>query len=60
MQYRGYEYELVQTIAPTGWRWCFSHLEHVFSDAHTTRHEAVRGAQRAIDNLISLQLTVHN
>lgn len=60
MQYRSYEYELVQTIAPAGWRWRFFDLDHEFSDVHATRHEAVRGAQRAIDNLIGLQLTVHN
>lgn len=60
MQYKGFEYILVQTIAPRGWRWSFTHLDHEFSDAHPTRHEAVRGAQRAIDNLISLQLTPHN
>lgn len=60
MQYRSYEFELVQTIAPAGWRWSFAHLQHEFSDVRPTRHEAVRGAQRAIDNLISLQLTLHN
>jgi len=59
MQYRGFEYELVQTIAPAGWRWRFSYLDYDFGDVHPTRHEAVFGAQRAIDSLINLQLSVH-
>lgn len=60
MEYKGFEYTLVQTIAPSGWRWIFTYLEHGFSDIHQTRHEAICGAQRAIDNLISLQLKKHN
>lgn len=60
MEYRGFEYTLVQTIAPSGWRWIFTFLEHEFSDIHQTRPEAIRGAQRAIDNLIKLQLKAHN
>jgi hypothetical protein len=60
VQYRDYEYNLVQTIAPAGWRWRFSFVDHEFSDVHPTRHEAIRGAHRAIDNLISLQPTLHD
>ena len=60
MQYKGIEYTLVQTIAPAGWRWHLIYLDHEFSDVHPTRHEAVRGAQRNIDNLLCLQLSLHN
>ena len=60
MEYKGFEYVLVQTIAPSGWRWRFTYVDHEFTDVHPTRHEAVRGAQRAIDNLIRVQLTSHN
>ena len=60
MEYKGFKYDLVQTIMPSGWRWTFVHLDHEFSDTHLTRHEGIRSAQRAIDTLISLELTLHN
>ncbi len=60
MEYKGLEYILIQTIAPSGWRWHLTYLGHEFSDIHPTRHEAVRGAQRAIDNLMKLQLKAYN
>lgn len=60
MKYRGFEYSLVQTIAPRGWRWAFDHLDHEFTDVHPTRHQAILRAHRTIDSLISLQLTLHD
>lgn len=60
VEYNGIHYFLVQTIVPPGWRWSFTHLDHEFSDIHATRHEAILGAKRTIDNLISLQLTLNN
>ncbi len=60
MDYRGVEYWLVQTIAPSGWRWRFEYLGHEFCDFNRTRHEAAKAAQRAIDNLLQLKLTVHD
>jgi hypothetical protein len=59
MDYMGIEYCLVQTIAPSGWRWSFLYLGHEFSGSGRTRHEAVRDAQLAIANLLRLKLTVH-
>ena len=44
MHYNSIEYSLAQTIAPSGWRWSFQYLDHDFSGANRTRHEAVRAA----------------
>jgi hypothetical protein len=59
MHYNGVRYALVQTIAPRGWRWRFDYLGNEYSDTFPTRHGAVLAAQRAIDNLLRLKLTVH-
>ncbi|HTO66976.1 MAG TPA: hypothetical protein VMM15_37640 [Bradyrhizobium sp.] len=59
MDYKGIEYSLVQSIAPSGWRWCFQYLDHEFTDFNRTRYEAVMAAERAIDNLLELKLRIH-
>jgi YD repeat-containing protein len=59
MNYKGIEYSLLQTIAPQGWRWRFEYFGNEYSDSSRTRHGAVLSAQRAIDNLLQLKLTVH-
>lgn len=58
MEYMGIEYSLVQTIAPSGWRWTFLYLDHEFSGGCRTRHEAILDAQRTIFSLLELKLTV--
>ena len=59
MEHKGIEYSLVRTIAPSGWRWSFQYVGHEFEGSNRTRHEAVRAAQQAIDNLLQLKLTIH-
>ena len=59
MDYRGVEYSLVRSIAPSGWRWIFHYLDHEFSDINRTRHEAITAVERAIDKLVELKLRVH-
>jgi hypothetical protein len=59
MDYRGVEYFLVESIAPSGWRWSFRYLDHEFSDFARTHYEAVRAVERAIDNLRQLKLRMH-
>jgi hypothetical protein len=60
MKYKGLEYTLIQTIAPSGWRWSFRYLDCEFSGSNSTRREAVRAAERAIDNVLRLRLSLHN
>jgi hypothetical protein len=60
MNHRGIEYSLVQMITPVGWRWSFEYLGNEFSGIGQTRHEAIRAAHRAIDNLLQLRPIVHN
>jgi hypothetical protein len=59
MEYKGVEYTLIQTIIPIGWRWRLEYLGHEFAGSSQTRHGAVRAAHQAIDNLLQLNLRVH-
>jgi hypothetical protein len=60
MNYKGVEYSLVQVIAPPGWRWSFEYVGNEFSGTNRTRHEAIRAAHRAIDNLLQLRPIVRD
>ena len=54
MEYRGIQYQIVQTASPTGWRWTVELAPPLRSRTGQTidRAEAVRKALAAIDNLV--------
>ena len=51
MEYRGVEYEVVQTIT-NGWRWSVKRDHNDKVGASPDRAQAIRLAQRFIDELI--------
>jgi hypothetical protein len=54
MEYRGFEYQVVQTI-PRGWRWSVKREPADRTGIADDRLEAVTRAQRFIDGIIARQ-----
>jgi hypothetical protein len=54
MQYRGIEYQVVQTANPTGWKWTIQFdSKRVKTGAGYNRTSAIALAQRAIDKALA-------
>jgi hypothetical protein len=54
MEYRGTEYQIVQTANPTGWKWTVQAAgRRVRTGSAFSRVRAIALAQRAIDKLLS-------
>jgi hypothetical protein len=53
MEYKGIQYQLVQTANPTGWKWTVNGLGHKAKTGTSfSRAAAERAVQRAIDKSV--------
>ena len=55
MEYRGVEFNVVQTLSPKGWRWVVRVDQGERTGRVRDRHTAVRRAKEVIDGLIGKQ-----
>ena len=55
MEYRGIEFKLVRTIAPSGWRWSVARGDREAVGTSTHRDDAIRRAHKTIDELLRQQ-----
>ena len=55
MEYRGVEFNVVQTLSPKGWRWVVKVSQSERTGRVRDRHTAVRRAKEVIDGLIEKQ-----
>ncbi|MBR0698234.1 hypothetical protein [Bradyrhizobium lablabi] len=56
MEYRGIEYTVVQKISPNGWRWTVKRDHNDKVGTAFDREDAIRRAEKFIDELIKARL----
>jgi hypothetical protein len=54
MEYRGFEYMVVRTANPTGWKWTVVHPTRTRTGDSFDRESGIRLAKIAIDKLAEL------
>lgn len=55
MEYRGFHFSVVQTVAPKGWRWIVQAGATEKAGTSLNRDMAIRSAHKVIDALIRLR-----